>query len=213
MRSLFVSVRFFFFSSRRRHTRYWRDWSSDVCSSDLPVEKSVGTGVVGGTINGTGSFRFRATKVGADTLLAQIVRTVEAAQGSKLPIQAVVDRVTMWFVPAVIGLAALTFLAWLAFGPSPALAYALVNAVAVLIIACPCAMGLATPTSIMVGTGRGAESGILIKGGEALEGAHRLTTVVLDKTGTLTRGAPELTDVVVSNGISERELLRLVASA
>jgi Cu+-exporting ATPase len=125
--------------------------------------------VVGGTINRTGAFSFAATKVGADTVLAQIIRMVEAAQGGKLPIQALVDKVTAWFVPAVIGVAALTFVAWLALGPSPALTFALVNAVAVLIIACPCAMGLATPTSIMVGTGRAAELGVLFRKGDALQ--------------------------------------------
>jgi heavy metal translocating P-type ATPase len=159
-----------------------------------------------------GAFRFRATKVGADTLLAQIVRTVETAQGSKLPIQAVVDRITMWFVPVVIGIAILTFAAWLAFGPSPALSYALVNAVAVLIIACPCAMGLATPTSIMVGTGKAAELGVLFRRGEALQSLRDATVVALDKTGTLTKGRPELTDIAVAEGFSEAEVLALVAS-
>jgi Cu+-exporting ATPase len=138
---------------------------------------------------------------------------VEEAQGSKAPIQRLADRISGVFVPAVIGVAALTFLIWLLFGPEPALTFALLNTVAVLIIACPCAMGLATPTSIMVGTGKGAESGILIRGGEALEGAHKLDAVVLDKTGTLTRGVPELTDVIVGDGIGEVELLRLAASA
>jgi heavy metal translocating P-type ATPase len=159
-----------------------------------------------------GAFRFRATKVGADTLLAQIVRTVETAQGSKLPIQAVVDRITMWFVPVVIGIAILTFAAWLAFDPSPALSYALVNAVAVLIIACPCAMGLATPTSIMVGTGKAAELGVLFRRGEALQSLRDATVVALDKTGTLTKGRPELTDIAVAEGFSEAEVLALVAS-
>ena len=138
---------------------------------------------------------------------------VEEAQGTKAPIQRLADRVSGVFVPIVIVLATLTFFVWLVFGPAPAFTFALLNFVAVLIIACPCAMGLATPTSIMVGTGKGAEMGILIKGGETLEGAHKLTTVVLDKTGTLTRGKPELTDVVTSNGFSEGDLLRLVASA
>jgi P-type Cu+ transporter len=141
------------------------------------------------------------------------MRMVEEAQGSKAPIQRLADRISALFVPAVIGVAAATFVIWLLLGPEPALTFALLNTVAVLIIACPCAMGLATPTSIMVGTGKGAESGILIRGGEALEGAHKLDTIVLDKTGTLTRGEPELTDVVVENGIREEELLRLVASA
>jgi P-type Cu+ transporter len=141
------------------------------------------------------------------------MRMVEEAQGSKAPIQRLADRISSVFVPVVIGLATLTFFVWLLFGPEPAFTLALLNLVAVLIIACPCAMGLATPTSIMVGTGKGAEHGILIKGGEALEGAHKLDTVVFDKTGTLTRGKPELTDVVVTDGIPERELLRLAASA
>src|SRR5690606_30824018 len=142
---------------------------SMVTGEPVPVAKSAGSTVVGGTVNQTGAFTLRATAVGGQTVLAQIIRLVEQAQGSKLPIQALVDRVTMWFVPAVMAAAALTFLAWLFFGPSPALSFALVNAVAVLIIACPCAMGLATPTSIMVGTGRGAEMGILFRRGEALQ--------------------------------------------
>jgi heavy metal translocating P-type ATPase len=186
---------------------------SMITGEPIPVRKEAGAPVVGGTLNGTGAFRFRATRVGADTLLAQIVRTVEAAQGSKLPIQAAVDRVTMWFVPVVIGLALLTFLAWLAFGPSPALAHALVNAVAVLIIACPCAMGLATPTSIMVGTGRAAELGILFRRGEALQALRDATVVAVDKTGTLTKGRPELTDIAAAEGFSVDDVLRLVASA
>jgi Cu+-exporting ATPase len=154
-----------------------------------------------------------ATKVGEETALQQIMRMVEEAQGSKAPIQRLADRISAVFVPAVIGVGTATFVIWLLFGPEPALTFALLNTVAVLIIACPCAMGLATPTSIMVGTGKGAESGILVKGGEALEGAHKLDTVVLDKTGTLTRGEPELTDVVPTNGVPEEELLRFVASA
>ena len=183
-----------------------------VTGEPAPVRKREGDEVVGGTVNGTGSFRFRATKVGADTLLAQIVRTVEAAQGSKLPIQALVDRVTMWFVPAVMGTAAVTLAVWLAFGPSPALAFALSNAVAVLIIACPCAMGLATPTSIMVGTGKAAELGILFRRGEALQALRDARVVALDKTGTLTKGRPELTGFDVLPGFDEETVLRLVAS-
>ncbi|CAD5271196.1 copper transporter [Bosea sp. 62] len=183
-----------------------------ITGEPIPARKEPGSGVTGGTINGTGAFRFTVQKVGADTLLAQIVRTVEAAQGSKLPIQALVDKVTMWFVPVVIGLALLTFAAWLAFGPSPALSYALVNAVAVLIIACPCAMGLATPTSIMVGTGKGAELGILFRKGEALQSLKDAKTVALDKTGTLTKGRPELTDIAVAAGFAEADVLQLVAS-
>jgi len=184
-----------------------------ITGEPAPARKEPGAAVTGGTINGTGAFRFTARKVGADTLLAQIVRTVEQAQGSKLPIQAIVDKVTMWFVPAVIALALLTFGLWLAFGPSQALSYALVNAVAVLIIACPCAMGLATPTSIMVGTGKGAELGILFRKGEALQSLRDAKVIAFDKTGTLTKGRPELTDIVVAEGWAEAEVLRLVASA
>jgi Cu+-exporting ATPase len=185
---------------------------SMITGEPVPVKKVQGAEVVGGTINQTGSFTFRATKVGGDTLLAQIIRMVEAAQGSKLPIQALVDRVTGWFVPVVIAAALATFLAWLTFGPSPALSFALVNAVAVLIIACPCAMGLATPTSIMVGTGRAAEAGILFRKGEALQSLRDVCIVALDKTGTLTRGKPELTDFDVADGFDRAEVLRLVAS-
>jgi Cu+-exporting ATPase len=184
-----------------------------ITGESIPATKRPGDGVIGATINASGSFRFRATKVGKDTALSQIIRMVEEAQGSKAPIQRLADKISGIFVPVVIVLATITFLTWLLFGPEPAFTHALLNFVAVLIIACPCAMGLATPTSIMVGTGKGAESGILIKGGEALEGAHKLDTIVLDKTGTLTKGKPELTDVVSSDGLSEDELLRLVASA
>ncbi|TCU23238.1 Cu+-exporting ATPase [Rhizobium azibense] len=183
-----------------------------ITGEPLPRSKSIGSEVVGGTINKTGSFTFRATKVGADTVLAQIVRMVEAAQGSKLPIQALVDRVTRWFVPAVIVVALLTFGAWMILGPSPALSFALVNAVAVLIIACPCAMGLATPTSIMVGTGRGAELGILFRKGEALQSLREVRIVALDKTGTLTKGKPELTDFQVADGFLREDVLGWVAS-
>ncbi|KKX29430.1 heavy metal translocating P-type ATPase [Rhizobium sp. LC145] len=185
---------------------------SMITGEPVPVEKTVGAEVVGATINKTGSFTFKATKVGGDTLLAQIIKMVEAAQGSKLPIQALVDKVTGWFVPAVILAAALTFAAWYVLGPSPALSFALVNAVAVLIIACPCAMGLATPTSIMVGTGRAAELGILFRKGEALQSLREADVVALDKTGTLTKGRPELTDLVVRDGYTVAEVLRLVAS-
>src|SRR5215204_2594092 len=186
---------------------------SMITGESIPVTKREGDEVIGATMNTSGSFRFEATKVGEDTALYQIMRMVEEAQGSKAPIQRLADRISALFVPAVIGVAVVTFAVWLLFGTEPALTFALLNTVAVLIIACPCAMGLATPTSIMVGTGKGAEWGILIRGGEALEGAHKLDTVVLDKTGTLTRGEPQLTDVVVENGIREEELLRLVASA
>ena len=185
---------------------------SMVTGESMPVAKQPGADVVGGTLNTTGAFRFRVTRVGADTALAQIIRLVEAAQGSKLPIQARVDRVTLWFVPAVMAAAALTFVAWLVLGPSPALAFALVNAVAVLIIACPCAMGLATPTSIMVATGRAAELGVLFRKGEALQALRDVSVVALDKTGTLTRGRPELTDLVPAPGFVHEEVLALMAA-
>lgn len=185
---------------------------SMITGEPVPVEKTTGSGVVGGTINKTGSFTFEATKVGGDILLAQIIKMVEAAQGSKLPIQALVDKVTGWFVPAVILAAVLTFAAWSVLGPSPALSFALVNAVAVLIIACPCAMGLATPTSIMVGTGRAAEFGILFRKGEALQSLREADVVALDKTGTLTKGRPELTDLIVQDGYTRNEVLGLIAS-
>jgi Cu+-exporting ATPase len=185
---------------------------SMITGEPVPVKKSAEADVVGGTINKTGSFTFEATKIGSDTLLAQITKMVEAAQGSKLPIQALVDRVTGWFVPAVIAAATLTFLAWLLLGPSPALTFALVNAVAVLIIACPCAMGLATPTSIMVGTGRAAELGILFRKGEALQTLRDVDVVALDKTGTLTKGKPELTDFVTVKDLDRDDVLQLVAS-
>ncbi|CAI2046052.1 heavy metal translocating P-type ATPase [Serratia quinivorans] len=185
---------------------------SMITGEPVPVQKGVGADVVGGTINKTGAFSFRVTKIGANTVLAQIIRLVEEAQGSKLPIQALVDKVTMWFVPAVMAAAALTFLVWLVFGPSPALTFALINAVAVLIIACPCAMGLATPTSIMVGTGRAAELGVLFRKGEALQALRDVSVIALDKTGTLTKGRPELTDLVPAEGFEYDEVLTLVAA-
>jgi len=181
-----------------------------ITGEPVPVAKGVGAEVVGGTINKTGSFSFRATRVGGETVLAQIIRMVEQAQGAKLPIQALVDRVTAWFVPAVMAVAAATFLAWLAFGPDPA--FALVNAVAVLIIACPCAMGLATPTAIMVGTGRAAELGVLFRKGDALQTLRDARVIALDKTGTLTQGRPELTDFDTLNGFDHDDVLRLVAA-
>ena len=186
---------------------------SMLTGESLPVEKTVGDRAIGATINASGSFVMRAERVGRDTALAQIVTLVERAQGSKAPIQRVADRVTGWFVPAVIGIATLTFAGWLLLGPEPALTYALSSAIAVLIIACPCAMGLATPTAIMVGTGKGAENGILIRDGGALEHAQRITAVVLDKTGTITRGEPAVTIVQPVAGTDERTLLRLVAAA
>ncbi len=185
---------------------------SMITGEPIPVQKGPGDAVVGGTVNKTGAFRFRATKVGAATLLAQIVRMVQAAQGAKLPIQALVDKVTSAFVPVVIGVAAATFGAWLLLGPSPALSFALVNAVAVLIIACPCAMGLATPTSIMVGTGKAAELGILFRQGEALQSLRGVRAVAFDKTGTLTLGRPALTDLEPTEGFAEMAVLRLAAA-
>ena len=177
-----------------------------------PVEKMLGAEVVGGTVNQNGALAFKATKVGADTLLAQIIRMVEQAQGSKLPIQALVDKITMWFVPAVMAAALLTFGVWLIWGPDPALSFALVNAVAVLIIACPCAMGLATPTSIMVGTGRAAQMGVLLRKGEALQQLKDAKVVAVDKTGTLTKGRPELTDLVLAAGFERGQVLAQVAA-
>ncbi|WP_406855255.1 heavy metal translocating P-type ATPase [Alsobacter sp. KACC 23698] len=186
---------------------------SMITGEPAPVVKEAGAAVVGGTVNRTGSFSFKATRVGADTVLAGIIRMVEEAQGAKLPIQALVDKVTMWFVPAVLAAAAVTFAVWLVFGPEPALPFALVNAVAVLIIACPCAMGLATPTSIMVGAGRAAEMGVLFRKGDALQALRGVTVVALDKTGTLTKGRPELTDLHVARGFERAEVLSFAASA
>jgi len=184
---------------------------SMLTGESLPVEKSIGDEVIGATLNKTGSFVFRAAKVGADTALAQIVRLVEDAQGSKAPMQRLADQVAGIFVPIVLVVAALTAAGWFIFGPSPV--FAVTVAIGVLIIACPCALGLATPTAIMVGTGKAAEHGILIRGGEALEQARRIDTVVLDKTGTLTRGRPAVTRLVAAAGISETELLALAAAA
>ncbi|HEX5416079.1 MAG TPA: heavy metal translocating P-type ATPase, partial [Chloroflexota bacterium] len=184
---------------------------SMLTGESLPVAKGPRDVVIGATLNKAGSFVFKATKVGRETTLAQIVRLVEEAQGSKAPIQQLADRVAEVFVPAILILAALTFVAWLIFGPT--LTFAVTTAIAVLIIACPCALGLATPTAIMVGTGKAAENGILIRGGEALEEARRIDTIVLDKTGTLTRGKPTVTAIVAANGASDAEILRLAASA
>ncbi|HEY6114366.1 MAG TPA: heavy metal translocating P-type ATPase [Candidatus Dormibacteraeota bacterium] len=186
---------------------------SMVTGEPIPVTKQAGDTVIGATINQTGAFRFRATRVGKDTVLAQIIRLVQQAQGSKAPIQRLADLVSNYFVPAVIFIAIATFVIWFVFGPPPAVTQAMISAVAVLIIACPCALGLATPLSIMVSTGKGAEHGILVRSAEALETARKLDTIVLDKTGTITRGAPALTDVFPLGGYSERDLLRLVASA
>ncbi len=187
---------------------------SVITGESMPVGKEAGDEVIGGTINTSGSFRFEATRIGRDTVLAQIVRLVQDAQGSKAPIQRLADVVTGYFVPAVLGIAALTFVVWFVFGPQPAFNLALLNMVGVLIIACPCALGLATPTSIMVGTGKGAEHGILFRNAEALERLHKIRAVVLDKTGTLTEGKPRVTDVVRVDGApAEAELLALVAAA
>ena len=185
---------------------------SMINGEPLPVQKTEGAQLVGGTINQTGVLRMEVQKVGGDTVLAQIIRLVEQAQGSRLPIQNLVNQITAWFVPAVMAAAALTFLLWVIFGPSPALTLALVNAVAVLIIACPCAMGLATPTSIMVGTGRAAQLGVLFRQGTALQGLQDVRVVAVDKTGTLTEGRPALTDFVVAEGVDENRALQLQAS-
>jgi len=185
---------------------------SMITGEPIPARKGEGDEVVGGTVNTTGAFTFEATKVGADTVLAQIIRMVEDAQGSKLPIQALADKVVSVFVPIVIVIALITFGVWMLFGPEPALTFALVNTVAVLIIACPCAMGLATPTSIMVGTGKAAELGILFRNGAALQTLQEAKQVALDKTGTLTKGKPELTDLVTLPGFDRLEVLALTAS-
>ncbi|MGC4253079.1 MAG: heavy metal translocating P-type ATPase [Sphingobium sp.] len=185
---------------------------SMITGEPIPVAKAAGSMLVGGTVNQKGALTFRATAVGDATMLSQIIRMVEQAQGSKLPIQALVDKVTMWFVPAVMTAAALTFIVWLVFGPAPELTFALVNAVAVLIIACPCAMGLATPTSIMVGTARGAELGILFRKGEALQLLKDARVVAVDKTGTLTEGRPALTDLDIAEGFERRQVLGRIAA-
>ncbi|MBI2455147.1 MAG: heavy metal translocating P-type ATPase [candidate division NC10 bacterium] len=187
---------------------------SMLTGESLPVEKRTGDQVIGATLNKTGTFRFEATKVGKDTVLAQIIKLVEEAQGSKAPIQRMADYVASVFVPTVIGIAVLTFGVWWAFGPRPAFLFGLLNFVAVLIIACPCALGLATPTAIMVGTGKGAEQGILIRSGESLETAHKIRTIIFDKTGTLTKGEPEVTDILSREPRAEsrEEFLRLAAS-
>jgi Cu+-exporting ATPase len=185
-----------------------------LTGESLPVEKKIGDEVFGGTINKTGAFRFTATKVGKDTALQQIVKLVQEAQGSKAPIARLADTVSGIFTPVVLCVAIATFVVWFVFAPVDVrFTMALVNFVSVLIIACPCALGLATPTAIMVGTGKGAQHGVLIRGGESLETAGKLQTVVLDKTGTITRGVPALTDVIAADGMDEDELLRIVASA
>ena len=189
----------------------WID-ESMVTGEPLPVEKHAGDRVIGGTVNQTGALVMEAVSVGADTMLSRIIRMVEAAQGGKLPIQALVDKVTLWFVPAVMALAVVTFLVWLIFGPAPSLPMALVNAVAVLIIACPCAMGLATPVSILVGTGRGAELGVLFRKGEALQALQGVQVVAFDKTGTLTEGKPVLTSFQPAQGEMKEALLPVLAA-
>ncbi len=186
---------------------------SMITGEPIPATKKPGDGVVGATINKTGSFRFRATRIGRDTVLSQIIKMVEEAQGTKAPIQRLADRVASIFVPVVIGLAVLTFLAWYFLGPKPAFLMALLKFISVLIIACPCAMGLATPTAIMVGTGKGAQYGVLIKGGESLENAYRIGTIVLDKTGTITKGEPSLVDVIAMPDFSEADIIRFAGSA
>ncbi|MFD2609371.1 heavy metal translocating P-type ATPase [Deinococcus taklimakanensis] len=186
---------------------------SMITGEPVPVAKQTGAAVVGGTINQNGAFQFKATKIGADTALAQIIKLVESAQGSKPPIQGLADRVVSVFVPVVLGIAALTFLIWMLVGGTSALSFALVTTVAVLIIACPCAMGLATPTSIMVGTGKAAELGVLFRNGAALEGLQSVNVVAVDKTGTLTKGKPELTDLVTAPGFNRTDVLKLVAAA
>ncbi len=185
---------------------------SMITGEPMPVSKVIGDSVIGGTVNQTGSFLFRAERVGRDTMLAQIVEMVANAQRSRAPIQRVVDQVAAWFVPIVIAISVITFTVWAVFGPSPQLANALINAVAVLIIACPCALGLATPMSIMVGVGRGAKEGILIKNAEVLENMKKVNTLIVDKTGTLTEGKPKLTKTIAASGFEETQLLRMAAS-
>jgi Cu+-exporting ATPase len=185
---------------------------SMISGEPIPVSKQAGDAIIGGTVNGIGSFVMIATKVGADTMLSQIVHMVAEAQRSRAPIQRLADLVASWFVPAVVVTAIVTFMLWAWLGPQPAMAYAIVNAVAVLIIACPCALGLATPMSIMVATGKGAQNGILIKNAEALETIEKVDTIVVDKTGTLTEGHPELVMVTPVNGYTEESLLTLAAA-
>ncbi|UCE65015.1 MAG: copper-translocating P-type ATPase [Candidatus Zixiibacteriota bacterium] len=185
---------------------------SMLTGESIPVDKKAGDKIIGATINKTGSFKFKATRIGKDTALAQIIQMVKQAQGSKAPVQRLADRIAGIFVPIVIGIAVITFIIWFFAGPEPALTIALLNFVSVMIIACPCALGLATPTAVMVGTGLGAEHGILIKGGEVLEKARQIDTVVFDKTGTLTRGIPEVTDIVATDNFDENKLLYYASS-
>jgi Cu+-exporting ATPase len=190
----------------------WID-ESMLTGEPAPVEKSEGANVTGGTVNGQSALTYRVTATGADTVLARIIAMVADAQGAKLPVQALVDRITLWFVPAVMTLAALAFVVWLVIGPDPALTHALVAGISVLIIACPCAMGLATPVSILVGTGRGAELGLLFRRGDALQRLSEVQIVAFDKTGTLTEGHPKVTDIEIAAGFDEAEVLTLAASA
>src|ERR1700684_3126688 len=183
-----------------------------ITGESLPVSKTTGSPVIGATVNGNGSLIMRAERVGRETMLAQIVQMVSQAQRTRAPIQRLADKVAGWFVPSVIAIAALTFIVWATVGPQPRLAHAIVNAVAVLIIACPCALGLATPMAIMVGTGHGARAGVLIKNAEALELLEKVDTLVVDKTGTLTVGKPKLVSIVPWESWSEQELLRMAAS-
>jgi Cu+-exporting ATPase len=183
-----------------------------ITGEPVPATKNVGDTVVGGTVNKTGAFTYRATKVGSDMVISQIIRMVEDAQADKLPIQNLIDKVTTWFVPAVMLAAFVTFLIWFIFGPEPAFTFALANAIAVLIIACPCAMGLATPTSIMVGTGRAAQAGVLFRKGDSLQALRDVKVVAVDKTGTLTKGAPELTDFVCAPGENQDQALAAIAA-
>ncbi len=186
---------------------------SMITGESIPLEKKIDDEVIDASINKTGSFQFEATRVGKDTTLAQIIRLVDEAQGSKAPIQRLADVIASYFVPIVISIATITFIVWYFAGPAPALTYAILNFVAVLIIACPCALGLATPTAIMVGTGKGAEHGVLIRSAETLERSHKIRAVLLDKTGTLTQGEPEVTDIIALPSSSQDEILRLAASA
>ncbi len=185
---------------------------SMISGEPIPVEKRPGDQVIGATVNGTGSLIIRAERVGSETLLSQIVQMVAEAQRSRAPIQKLADHVSAYFVPAVIVVAIFTFIVWATIGPEPSMAYALINAVAVLIIACPCALGLATPMSIMVAMGKGAQAGVLFKNAEAVEVLRDVDTLVVDKTGTLTEGKPKLVTVVPAAGVNERELLRFAAS-
>jgi Cu+-exporting ATPase len=186
---------------------------SMITGEPIPAEKKTGAPVIGGTINKTGTFKFEAVKVGKEMMLSQIINLVQEAQGTKPPIARLADKISSIFVPSVMSIAALTFIIWYFFGPAPAFTYAFLNAIAVLIIACPCALGLATPTSIMVGTGKGAENGILIRGGEALETAQNINTIVFDKTGTITKGEPSLTDIIASDEVKTEDLLFYAGSA